>query len=116
MKKLTLALIVTLLTPFLVSAQTVDSTSTKAQLISALYAEVQVLEQEIQMILAAQSAVVPAPVVQKAAVNQPISKVAQQTQYTQNCINTGTANNEAQGMDANQAYTKARIDCPSPVL
>lgn len=106
MKKLFAAVAILSFLPTLALAQTTDQTRTL--LIAALYAEVQVLEQEIAQIEAAQT--VPVAPVQKPVV---LSKQAQQTQYTQNCINSGTANYEAQGMDASQAYTKAIIACPN---
>lgn len=109
-----------LLAPVASNAQALTANE-KTQEIATLYQEIDQLEQEIQllndqqmMIQDIQEATAAAATpIQKPIPNMTLLQEEQQTQYTQNCINVGVANNEASGYDASGAYTKAIIDCPN---
>lgn len=104
-----------LLVPSLGFAQTLTETQKQTEL-SALYQELAQLEQEIQIILDQQELQQTLQTQQTIQIPEPSAaslEEEQQTQYTQNCINTGVANNESAGLDRGQAYAKATIDCPN---
>lgn len=113
MKKLgTLFFGILLLFPSLSFAQTLTDAQ-KQQLLVVLYQELAQLEQQINILILQEQATQIVPqVIQAPKPSAASLQIAQQTQYTQNCINAGVKNYEAQGLDASQAYTKAIINCP----